>query len=170
MSSSPLATALGAAAQVQGDLRLDQDAVIAGKVTGSVYSSAHVELTEDAIILGDLNAESLRTAGRIAGDVTVANITELMVGSAIEGALDTGHLLTAQGVTYAGQLRLNCPAEQPAAKPAAASAFALNRTRSRQQVDLADVEQKQTAQTPFQPVPGAINAGLRPRRRMPNAS
>ncbi|MBB6430898.1 bactofilin family protein [Algisphaera agarilytica] len=169
MSSSPIATALGAAAQVQGDLRLDQDAVIAGKVTGSVHSSAHIELTPDAIILGDLHAESLRSAGRVGGKVSVQNTTELLVGSVIEGALHTGHLLTAQGVVYKGQLQLHCPAEEPEAEPAAPG-FALNRTRSRQQIDLADVEQSQTTQAPFQPVPGAVNAGLRPRRRMPNAS
>lgn len=168
-SSTPSATALGLGARVEGDLHLDHHAVLAGEITGSVHSTAHLEVAADAVIHGDLHAASLTLAGRVAGNVAVQNAIELQLGGVIEGRLDTGHLVVAQGASYEGQLRLRRPAKHAETKPTAPS-FALNRTQSRPQIDPNEVPQNQAAEPTFKPIPGTVNAGLRPRRRVSNAS
>lgn len=168
-SSTPSATALGAGARVAGDLHLDHHAVLAGKISGSVHTTAHLELAGDAVIHGDLHAASLTLAGRIAGNVAVQGTTELQLGGVIEGRLDTGHLVVAEGASYEGQLRLRRPADQPTQAKTAPS-LTLNRTQPQRASETTEVVQSQTAEAVFNAIPGTVNAGLRPRRRVSNAS
>lgn len=168
-SSTPSATALGTGARVAGDLHLDHHAVLAGEITGSVHTTAHLELAADAVIHGDLHAASLTLAGRIAGNVVVQNTTELQLGGVIEGRLDTGHLVVAQGASYEGQLRLHRPADRPTQAKTAPS-FTLNRTEPQRARETTEAAPNPTAQAAFNAIPGTVNAGLRPRRRVSNAS
>lgn len=168
-SSTTTTTALGLGGRVAGDLHLTHNAVLAGEITGSVHSSAHLELSADAVVRGDVHAVSITVAGLIEGDVFTQKTTELLQGGVIRGRLETGQLVAAEGASYEGHLRLQQPkaeaktraADESAARPS----FRLNRTAPRRQVRPDEVAEEQRVEASFNPIPGAVDAGLRPRPR-----
>ncbi|MEM1028327.1 MAG: polymer-forming cytoskeletal protein [Planctomycetota bacterium] len=170
-SRSVLATALGTGARVEGNLHLDHDARIAGEITGRLNSTAHLEIAADAVIHGDVQAASLTVAGQIAGDVAVQHTTELLPGGTIGGTLQTGHLVAAQGAAYNGQLSLHQLASTAdSTKNESTPAILLNRDKTRRRVAPEVTKPSGPSDPGFSEIPGAVHAGIRPRRRVPQAS
>ncbi|MEM6855561.1 MAG: polymer-forming cytoskeletal protein, partial [Planctomycetota bacterium] len=153
---------------------LDHDARIAGEITGCIHSTAHLEIAADAVIHGDVQAASLTVAGQIAGDVAVQHTTELLPGSTIGGALQTGHLVAAQGAAYNGQLSLHQPASAAdsadTVQHESTPVIRLNRDKARRRVAPEVTTPSGPSDPGFSEIPGAVHAGIRPRRRVPRAS
>ena len=173
-SRSVLATALGTGARVEGNLKLDHDARIAGEITGRIHSTAHLEIAADAVIHGNVQAASLTLAGQITGDVAVQHTTELLPGGTIGGALQTGHLVAAQGAAYTGQLRQHQPVSPvdstDPVQNESPPAIRLNRDKTRRRVAPEATTPSGPSDPGFSEIPGAVHAGIRPRRRVPRAS
>ncbi|MEM9883764.1 MAG: polymer-forming cytoskeletal protein [Planctomycetota bacterium] len=147
-------TVLGAGSGVEGDLNLAGDARIKGSVSGAVRVRGALELGPDAVVGGDVSAEALVVAGRVEGDVAVSGATELRPTAVVAGTLRTGHLVVAPGAVFAGRVVLG-GGEAGYAYDEAADLVDVPPARMRAEAGAPDLR----------PIPGAVNAALRPRRR-----
>ncbi|MEM7627755.1 MAG: polymer-forming cytoskeletal protein [Planctomycetota bacterium] len=163
-SANQRATALGEGARVEGDLYLNHHATVAGEVTGDVRCDGTVELTATAHVHGDVHAAAVRVAGRVDGGVTAGDQAELLPGVRISGGLVTARLSVAEGVSYDGALRLT--GGQASAK-AGTAVPRLSIKRNRATAEEPGPSAGLSGDPSFAGVPGATNAGLRPRRRAP---
>ncbi|MEM6459906.1 MAG: polymer-forming cytoskeletal protein [Planctomycetota bacterium] len=152
-------TVLGAGSGVEGDLNLTGDARIEGSVSGTVRVRGTLELGPDAVVGGDVSAEALVVAGRVEGDVAVSGATELRPTAVVAGTLRTGHLVVAPGAVFAGRVVLGGGGHDAAADTAAETPRA-----TRVHAGLSFDGGGDTA-AELRPIPGAVNAALRPRRR-----
>ncbi|MEM1109311.1 MAG: polymer-forming cytoskeletal protein [Planctomycetota bacterium] len=171
MSSSTQVTAvLAHGARIEGDLHLEHDAVIHGTVTGSVHSQAHVEIAAEAVVGGDVYAVSLTLAGQIAGRAEVAETTRLLASGQLQGPLETAHLTAEEGATFDGQLRMCQSSAVRSENAVDTTATKSIPPRRQRQVDLSNITPDSSVNPTFKPIPGSVNAGIRSRRRVSQAS
>ena len=153
-------TVLGRGARIQGDFFLSEDAIVAGRVDGHLQTDGRIELTVSAHIGGKLTAGEAVLAGRVIGDVEVAGLVHLKAGVQIEGSLSAGRLQVDDDVTFTGSIRLGsisrAQPQAPAPQPEA--------VQDDQAFD--EHELLRQFEEGFAEVPGAVNAGLRSRRRL----
>lgn len=158
----PQATVLGQGTRIEGDLHLNHDAVFGGELTGSLRVDGTIELTPSARIGGDVVADHVKLAGHVEGHVTARRQFDLMCEGRLDGGITTAKLTVAEGVAYDGRLRI-LPEEQIAQGVDQPDDIYVGR-RERFAKGAEPMSSDGDADV-FAPVPGTVNAGLRPRRR-----
>jgi cytoskeletal protein CcmA (bactofilin family) len=63
-------TFIGVDAQLQGEIQLKGDALIAGKVQGVLSSTSHVKVELSGVIEGDISCKELKVSGLVKGKIT----------------------------------------------------------------------------------------------------
>lgn len=99
----PEATVLARHVRIDGDLSLQGDLVLAGRIAGNLRCHKLV-LGPDAEVDGIVVADSAAIWGRLTGDV-YANVIELHSTSQVEGAIYHAKFVLAKGAHFEGKSR-----------------------------------------------------------------
>ena len=96
-------TTIAAGTEISGDIRSDNDLVIAGVVHGTITGSSSVTVAAGGLLKGLLKAKQATIAGVVVGDIAVEESLTLMAGSRVEGDLETCQLAVEPGAVIAGR-------------------------------------------------------------------
>jgi cytoskeletal protein CcmA (bactofilin family) len=102
----------------QGTIRID------GRVEGEIITQGTLIVGETAEIHAEINAGTVISSGRIVGNVTAHEKTQLLPTAVLEGAIKTPVLIMEEGVTFNGQCAMNLAAKPSSQEPVATSAGA----------------------------------------------
>jgi len=103
-------TLIDAYSKIKGDLVLNTDLRVDGKVIGKVETDKNIFIGKDGFVKGFLRANNLVSYGRIEGSIIVSGITILHPGSSIfgnlytklinvfEGAIVTAHVMSSENL------------------------------------------------------------------------
>ena len=145
-------TVLGEGTRIDGDLELDHDVVFHGTLTGRLRVRGAVEVGPSATVRGGVGGRSVRIAGRVEGDIAADDVAELLTGARVEGVIYAARLVVGEGVEHDGRVCIHPEA-------------------SRRAESIRDEDRDEPSSDPsadlFAPIPGTVNAGIRPRRRVP---
>lgn len=95
-------TTLGHQCNLTGDLVLDGDAVFLGRLEGTLRSAGPLEIGGTATVRGIVDAQAVRLAGKVEGEVIGQNKVTLLGGSHMVGEVNTSRFEVAAGATFEG--------------------------------------------------------------------
>ncbi len=96
-------TVLGDACHMNGELILENDAIIEGEFHGTLRVNGELDLPQTAEVTGTVVVGKLRLAGRARADVIATESIELVAGAELNGRIFTPHLTMGQGVVFQGE-------------------------------------------------------------------
>ena len=102
VSSSP--TFVGSGSRFTGDLEVDSDLMVGGKVRGDGDVRGALTLSEGSSWEGEIRAGNAVIAGEVQGSVTVAEKLELRSTARIRGSLKARSIAVAKGAIIEGDM------------------------------------------------------------------
>lgn len=100
---TPGQTIVGNSVKLEGDLILDEDITINGKVSGKVSTSKNLGIGETAEVKADVEAENIVISGKVEGDVKAKEKLEIAETGKITGNISAKTLSIAPGAIFSGQ-------------------------------------------------------------------
>lgn len=100
---TPGQTIVGNSVKLEGDLVLDEDITINGKVSGKVSTSKNLDIGETAEVKANLEAENIVISGKVEGDVKAKEKLEITGTGKIKGNIAAKILSIASGALFSGQ-------------------------------------------------------------------
>ena len=99
-------TTIGPSVHVEGDLKSQGNIHIDGSVDGSVTTSGHLTIGEQARISASVQAGNAQVAGYVKGNLTVTERLELSPTSHVEGDVSAKVLVVAEGAQLNGRCQM----------------------------------------------------------------
>jgi len=98
-----LAAIISEGSRVEGSLSFAGNARIGGNVTGNIYSSGEIVISESAIVSADLNADVVIISGDVKGNVVATSRVEILRPAQFEGTISSPSLSVEEGVIFHGK-------------------------------------------------------------------
>ena len=112
---------LGSGTRLQGTLQVEESIRIDGRLEGNIEQSDGkdhwVIIGPTSEIIGDIQAQNVRVAGKIIGNIIASGNVELTNGAEVRGNIKHNAITVEPGASVHGQLIANDHIEAPAAKP-----------------------------------------------------
>ena len=112
---------LGTGTRLQGTLQVEESIRIDGRLEGNIEQSDGkdhwVIIGPTSEIIGDIQAQNVRVAGKIIGNIIASGNVELTNGAEVRGNIKHNAITVEPGASVHGQLIANDHSEAPAAKP-----------------------------------------------------
>jgi cytoskeletal protein CcmA (bactofilin family) len=103
---------IGSEMEIKGDLNVNADMRIDGKLVGNITSSARVVLGSGGVIEGNIIAHRADINGKVNGTITVRDLLNLKTEADVKGDIVAGRLGMEQTVQFNGNCRIT--GSQPA--------------------------------------------------------
>jgi cytoskeletal protein CcmA (bactofilin family) len=105
-----MATVIGKAIQIKGELEGEEDLVIEGKVEGTIsLKKNHLTLERSAIIAADVEVENITIKGSIDGNTSASNRVEITSDARIVGDIRAPRVVMAEGAKLRGSVQMEVP-------------------------------------------------------------
>ena len=112
---------LGTGTRLKGTLQVEESIRIDGRLEGNIEQSDGkdhwVIIGPTSEIIGDIQAQNVRVAGKIIGNIIASGNVELTNGAEVRGNIKHNAITVEPGASVHGQLIANDHSEAPAAKP-----------------------------------------------------
>jgi cytoskeletal protein CcmA (bactofilin family) len=105
---------LGRQWSINGDLTINDDAIIEGQVEGTVRVSGQLHLADGARVQGTIIGESVRIAGAAEGDIVSPQDVELLPGAKFRGRVYSTRFCVNEGAGFRGEIWCDDQAMQAA--------------------------------------------------------
>ncbi len=105
-NESKIDTIIGAASEVDGDVKVKSSVLVAGKVRGDVISDDFVRVTESAVISGNMEAKTAIINGKVEGNVLCETKVQLGKTSELLGDLKAARLIIEEGAIFRGNCEM----------------------------------------------------------------
>lgn len=92
---------------VKGDITLEGDFRIVGKLIGSIRSTGKVVVGQSGIIEGDIFCQNADFSGTVKGNVEVENLLLLKSTTNLNGNIKTNKLSIEAGTLFSGNCEMN---------------------------------------------------------------
>jgi cytoskeletal protein CcmA (bactofilin family) len=96
-------TVIGSTVKVEGNLQCDDTILIDGKFVGTITTSKHITIGQDAEVEGNLKADAVYMSGTVRGNIVASNTMELSGTAQLYGDLKTDTLSVEKGAVVQGQ-------------------------------------------------------------------
>jgi cytoskeletal protein CcmA (bactofilin family) len=100
----------------QGTIRID------GRVEGEIITKGTLIVGETAEIRAEISAGAVICSGKIVGNVTASEKTQLLPTAVLEGTIKTPVLIMEEGVTFNGRCAMNVTAKPSQSQPVTTTA------------------------------------------------
>jgi cytoskeletal protein CcmA (bactofilin family) len=109
--------------EFKGNIRFNGELTFDGKLEGDISSDGALNLGDNAVVKGNITANSVVVRGKITGNVTAREKIDIKSKTELFGDIRSARLVMEDGVTFVGQTEVNPnkatptpqrPAEQPA--------------------------------------------------------
>lgn len=164
-------TILGPDCRINGEVTLDNDAVIMGQFQGTLKVSGELEIAESAQITGSIMAGTMRLSGQVEANVAAENGIEILPGGQLIGKLYTTNLQIVEGAIFQGDVYVGTDAMERAQIEPEDKQLESRKTRprrlmgQRQDQRQADTTRRPTSDgSPIRTVPSALDSVLQKRR------
>jgi cytoskeletal protein CcmA (bactofilin family) len=145
---------------MDGELILENDAIIEGEFHGTLRVNGELDLPQTAEVTGTVVVGNLRLAGRARADVIATESVELVAGAELNGRVFTPHLTMGQGVVFQGEATVG-PASAAAAEQLLSS-YHLGNTEKIDALAGSATSPAATGEQGHAPVPARANAAEKP--------
>jgi cytoskeletal protein CcmA (bactofilin family) len=115
--------------ELKGTIRFSGELTFDGKLEGDIHSDGTLNLGDNAVVKGNIAANSVVVRGKINGNVTAKEKIDIKTKTELFGDVRAARLVMEEGVIFVGQTEVNpnkiSPTPPPpgeAAKPAPAPA------------------------------------------------
>src|SRR5690349_291361 len=100
------ATIISAGTTVQGDLKSESDLRIDGTIHGNVTSNAKIVVGPAGFIEGNIQGAQADVSGRVIGNITVKELTQLRAKCSVQGNISAVNLQIESGAIFNGQCNM----------------------------------------------------------------
>src|SRR6516162_3451034 len=121
-SSSNSKNVLNSDVELKGTLKFSGELTFDGKLEGDINSDGTLNLGDNAVIKGNINAGSIIMRGKINGNVIAKEKLDIKAKTELFGDIRAPKLAIEEGVTFVGKTEVNPNKVSPAAPPPPAAA------------------------------------------------
>jgi cytoskeletal protein CcmA (bactofilin family) len=121
MSTTPIVNSkniLNSDVEIKGTLRFAGELTFDGKLEGDINSDGTLNLSDSAVVKGNLNVNSVVLRGKITGNVIAKERIEIKAKTELFGDIRSPKLVIEEGVTFVGKSEVNPNKVSPTAPPA----------------------------------------------------
>lgn len=97
---------LSGSASVKGEINIEDDLRIDGKVEGDIYCGGKVVVGPEGSVKGNIKSKSVEVTGKIFGDVTASDIVVLRASAYYEGQINTKSIEIEPGANFFGNCKM----------------------------------------------------------------
>jgi cytoskeletal protein CcmA (bactofilin family) len=98
---------LNADVEIRGNLKCSGELSFDGKVEGDLSTESTLDLGENAVVKGSVNAASAVIRGKITGNATVKDRLELKNRTELSGDIRAAKLVIEEGASFVGRAEIN---------------------------------------------------------------
>ena len=102
--SKLLVSLLGSGCQFTGDVFLEADFRIAGKLEGRIVSSASVVIEEGAVVIGEIAAKNAEIMGYVKGNISTTEAIKIHQTAIIFGEIKAFRIMVDDGAKIEGRI------------------------------------------------------------------
>lgn len=121
MSTTPIVNSkniLNSDVEIKGTLKFAGELTFDGKLEGDINSDGTLNLSDNAVVKGNLNVNSVVLRGKISGNVTAKERIEIKAKTELFGDIKSPKLVIEEGVTFVGKSEVNPNKVSPKESPA----------------------------------------------------
>jgi len=89
--------------RVEGSLTFAGDARIGGNISGSIFSTGELIISQGAKIVADINADVVIISGDVNGNIVATSRVEILRPAQFKGTISSPSLSVEEGVIFHGQ-------------------------------------------------------------------
>jgi cytoskeletal protein CcmA (bactofilin family) len=93
--------------ELKGTLRFSGELTFDGKLEGEIQSEGTLNLGDNAVVKGNISANSVIVRGKINGNVTAKEKIDIKTKTELFGDIRAARLVMEEGVTFVGQTEVN---------------------------------------------------------------
>ena len=113
---------LNSDAEFKGTLRFSGELTFDGKLEGDITSEGALNLGDNAVVKGNINANSVVVRGKVTGNIIARDKIDIKSRTELFGDIRAARLVMEDGVTFVGQTEVNpnkaAPTPQRPTEPA----------------------------------------------------
>jgi cytoskeletal protein CcmA (bactofilin family) len=120
MSTTPVTNSknvLSSDVEIKGTLKFAGELTFDGKLDGDITSDGILNLSDNAVIKGNLDVSSVVLRGKINGNVTAREKIEIKAKTELFGDIRAPKLVIEEGVTFVGKTEVNPNKVSPSTPP-----------------------------------------------------
>jgi len=103
--------------EIKGNVRFSGELTFDGKLDGEIHSEGTLNLSENAVINGNISVGSVIVRGKVTGNVIAKDKIEIKSKSELFGDIRSAKLVIEEGVTFVGKTEVNPNKVAPTAAP-----------------------------------------------------
>jgi cytoskeletal protein CcmA (bactofilin family) len=103
--------------EIKGTLKFAGELTFDGKLEGDITSDGTLNLSDNAVIKGNLDVSSVVLRGKINGNVTAKEKIEIKAKTELFGDIRSPKLVIEEGVTFVGKSEVNPNKVSPSTPP-----------------------------------------------------
>jgi len=115
--------------EFKGTIRFAGELAFDGKIDGDIHSEGALNLGDNAVVKGTINAKSVVVRGKVTGNITASEKIDMKTKTELFGDVRAPRLAMEEGVTFVGQTEVNpgktAPTPAPPGRETAVKAAAL---------------------------------------------
>jgi cytoskeletal protein CcmA (bactofilin family) len=104
--ASEVATVIGAAIQIKGELSGDDPVLVAGTIEGPSIVTGLYRVEKGARVLGDVQAASIVVNGEVSGTTLAADKVEIGASARVQASVRARVVALAEGAFFDGQIHM----------------------------------------------------------------
>ena len=116
-NGNPNKNVLNSDVEIKGNLKFTGELLFEGKLEGEVNADGVLQLGENGVINGNVNASSVIVRGKINGNVNAREKIEIKSKAELFGDIKAAKLAIEEGVTFVGRTEVNPNKVAPSATP-----------------------------------------------------
>ena len=93
--------------ELKGTLRFAGELTFDGKLEGDIQSEGALNLGDNAVVKGNISANSVVVRGKVNGNVTAKEKIDIKTKTELFGDIRAARLVMEEGVTFVGQTEVN---------------------------------------------------------------
>jgi cytoskeletal protein CcmA (bactofilin family) len=93
--------------ELKGTLRFNGELTFDGKLEGDIQSEGALNLGDNAVVKGNITANSVIVRGKVNGNVTAKEKIDIKSKTELFGDIRAARLVMEEGVTFVGQTEVN---------------------------------------------------------------
>jgi cytoskeletal protein CcmA (bactofilin family) len=93
--------------ELKGTLRFSGELTFDGKLEGDIQSEGTLNLGDNAVVKGNITANSVMLRGKVNGNVTAKEKIDIKTKTEMFGDVRAARLVMEEGVTFVGQTEVN---------------------------------------------------------------
>jgi cytoskeletal protein CcmA (bactofilin family) len=98
---------LGSDVEIKGNLKFSGELTFDGKLEGEVQTDGVLNLGDDAVITGNINAQTVVVRGKVNGNIHAKEKIEIKTKAELFGDIKAAKLVVEEGVTFVGKTEVN---------------------------------------------------------------